>query len=177
VATITSGKRPFPNAEKESRGFTIPIVGASSIMGFTNQYLYNTPIIIIGRVGTHGIIQRFQTECWPSDNTLIITSEYYEFIYQILKSINYKNLNRGSTQPLITQTDINATVIIIPDIDSLKKFEICINTVMKCSWYLKQQSRTLAAIRDALLPKLMAGEIEIYDENDTIRKEIKQCNI
>jgi len=75
-------------------------------MGYVNEALYNEPIIVIGRVGTHGIVQRFNTQCWPSDNTLVIKSNHYEFAYQILKGIDYRALNRGSTQPLITQTDI-----------------------------------------------------------------------
>ena len=40
----------------------VPIIGASKIMGYTNDYLYNEKIIIIGRVGTHGVIKDFLQE-------------------------------------------------------------------------------------------------------------------
>ena len=103
IITITSGKRPSVKDNLKTKEMNIPLIGASSIMGYTNQYLFKEKILITGRVGTHGIIQRFDSKCWPSDNTLIIKSKWYEYVYQILKTINYTKLNRGSTQPLITQ--------------------------------------------------------------------------
>jgi type I restriction enzyme S subunit len=164
IAKITSGKRPPSRTDKETIESFIPIVGASSIMGYTQKELYNSPILVIGRVGTHGIVQRFRTKCWASDNTLVIMSNYYEFVYQILKTINYEGINRGTTQPLITQADINKNIIIIPDDNSLYNFESHIGALMNYHHSLEQQSRAFAAIRDALLPKLMSGEVEIAVE-------------
>jgi type I restriction enzyme S subunit len=161
IAKITSGKRPPSRTDQETIESFIPIVGASSIMGYTQKELYNSPILVIGRVGTHGIVQRFRTKCWASDNTLVIMSNYYEFVYQILKTINYESINRGTTQPLITQADINKNIIIIPDDDSLYNFESHIGALMNYHHSLEQQSRTLAAIRNTLLPKLMSGEVEV----------------
>ncbi|MDR3303755.1 MAG: restriction endonuclease subunit S, partial [Treponema sp.] len=160
IADITSGKRPNKKEAAKSNEFPIPIIGASSVMGYTKESLYDSPILVIGRVGTHGVVQRFSELCWPSDNTLVITSKFYEFVYHILKSINYKNLNRGSTQPLITQTDIQNTKIIIPDTEILDKYEKEVGALMNYRFNTIIQSRALAAIRDALLPKLMSGEIE-----------------
>ncbi|MED4853724.1 restriction endonuclease subunit S, partial [Caldifermentibacillus hisashii] len=103
---ISSGKRPSIKAQVINEELSIPLVGASSIMGYTNEFNYNEPVLVIGRVGTHGIVQRFNTKIWASDNTLVIKSKYYEYVNQILNIIDYKALNRGSTQPLITQSDI-----------------------------------------------------------------------
>ena len=75
-------------------------------MGYTVEANHTNKILVIGRVGTHGIVQRFCTPCWTSDNTLVVTSPYYEFTNQILQKIDYTLLNRGSTQPLITQGDM-----------------------------------------------------------------------
>ena len=99
IAEITSGKRPPMKQSNYSKDVSIPLVGAASVMGYTNQVLYNEPILITGRVGTHGVIQRFSTECWPSDNTLVIKSKYYEYVYQIMKNIDYDNMNRQYVVP------------------------------------------------------------------------------
>lgn len=113
VAMVESGKRP-PNMQNGE----YPLVGAGGIMGFIDCYNYDYPILTTGRVGTHGVIQRFSNRCWVSDNALVIKSNHYEYIYQFLKKVDYSVLNRGSTQPLITQTDIRNLEIYIPnDID------------------------------------------------------------
>ena len=161
IADISSGKRPPMKQSEYSNEVSIPLVGAASVMGYTNQVLYNEPILITGRVGTHGVIQRFNSECWPSDNTLVIKSNYYEYTYQILKNIDYDNMNRGSTQPLITQSDLGKVECIIPDEGNLNKFEQLTNNLFAKLQENQLENQKLANIRDTLLPKLMNGEISI----------------
>lgn len=90
-------------------------------MGFTSEANHTVKILVTGRVETHGVIQRFNTSCWTSDNTLVITSPYYEFTKLILHRIDYSSMNRGSAQPLITQGDMKKVVVLVPDKDILKK--------------------------------------------------------
>lgn len=159
IAEITSGKRPPMKQSDYSKDVSIPLVGAASVMGYTNQVLYNEPILITGRVGTHGVIQRFSTDCWPSDNTLVVKSKYYEYVYQIMKNIDYDNMNRGSTQPLITQSDLGKVECIIPDEKNLNKFEQLTAILFSKVHENQQENHKLANIRDTLLPKLMNGDI------------------
>ena len=161
IAEITSGKRPPMKQSDLTNEVHIPLVGAASVMGYTNQILYNEPILITGRVGTHGIIQRFRTECWPSDNTLIVKSKNYEYVYQVMCNIDYVNMNRGSTQPLITQSDLGKVECVIPDDETLIKFGKITSILFEKHFANCQENQNLANLRDTLLPKLMNGEIEV----------------
>lgn len=161
IATITSGKRPPMKQTAASADVTIPLVGAASIMGFTNAVLYNEPILVTGRVGTHGIIQRFQSPCWTSDNTLVIKSDFYEYTFQVLQRVDYANMNRGSTQPLITQTDLKNVSIIIPTKEALLEYEKIAGSLMVMYESNRKENERLEALRDALLPRLMSGEIDV----------------
>lgn len=93
IAEINSGKRP----EEMTQG-NFPLVGAGDIMGYISNFNYDGKTLVIGRVGTHGKVQRFNEKCWCSDNTLTIKSKLYEYTYFILKNIDYSLLNRGSTK-------------------------------------------------------------------------------
>lgn len=78
IATVESGKRP------NSTAFGLyPLVGAGGIMNYIDKYNYEEKILVTGRVGTHGVIQRMNEKCWASDNTLVIKSKYClsNFIY------------------------------------------------------------------------------------------------
>ena len=163
IMTIASGKRPPKKESSFSHECNIPLVGASDIMGYTNSVLFNEDILVTGRVGTHGIVQRFNYPCWPSDNTLVLKSDYYEYCYQILCTIDYASLNRGSTQPLITQTDIKNQIILIPPYSVLSDFEKYASTLMKAKENNQRSSRRLAELRDTLLPKLMSGELKVNE--------------
>ena len=161
IADISSGKRPPMKSESYSQETSVPIVGAASVMGFTSEANHTDKILVIGRVGTHGVVQRFNTPCWTSDNTLVIKSPYYEFTNQILQRIDYSSMNRGSTQPLITQGDMKKVRVLIPNAEILAKFESFAGILMKRWEANKQENVKLASLRDTLLPKLMSGELDV----------------
>ena len=163
IATVTSGKRPQLKLAEKTSEATIPILGAASIMGYTNQVLYSEKILVTGRVGTHGIIQRYNRPCWPSDNSLVLKSEKYELVYQILSNTDFTGMNRGSTQPLITQTDIKNISVYIPTDVEFAEFEDTVETLMNQYEANIKQNEILSVLRDTLLPKLISGEIAVAD--------------
>ena len=163
IADIASGKRPPVKSEVCNQETPIPIVGAASVMGFTSEANHTNKILVTGRVGTHGVVQRFNAPCWTSDNTLVITSPYFEFTNQILHRIDYSSMNRGSTQPLITQGDMKKVIVLVPDGETLVKFEEFASSLMT-KWEANNKENTnLASLRDLLLPKLMTGVLDISD--------------
>lgn len=163
IANVTSGKRPPMKSAEKTDIAPIPLVGAASVMGFTSESNHVDKILVTGRVGTHGVVQRFSTPCWTSDNTLVITSDLYEYTYQILQRIDYHAMNRGSTQPLITQGDMNKVAILIPDRQTLDDFEALVGQLMlQCEANLLENAK-LTELRDSLLPRLMSGELDVSD--------------
>lgn len=161
IIKIRSGKRPKKKQKTKTDKFNIPLIGASSIMGYVDEPLYNSKILVIGRVGTHGVVQRFDGPTYPSDNTLVIQSDYYEYVYQILKRIDYYSLNIGSTQPLITQTTMKSLDTIIPHYDICLKFEFLVSKLMSMIGINQKENNFLSTLRDTLLPMLMSGEIRV----------------
>lgn len=161
IATIMSGKRPPMKSAEKTDIAVIPLVGAASVMGYTTEANHTEKILVTGRVGTHGVVQRFNSPCWTSDNTLVITSKLYEYTYQILQRIDYRSMNRGSTQPLITQGDMNKVSILIPDQETLRDFETLVGQLMVLYQANLLENDKLAELRDTLLPRLMSGELDV----------------
>ena len=163
IINITSGKRPSTKSDYPTSTNIVPVYGASGIMAYTTDKLYDIPILLIGRVGTLGIVQKIDDESWPSDNTLVIMSNNYHFVYYILKTIDYKAINRGSTQPLITQSDIKQQMVLIPPDKVLMTFEQKASILDNAIKNNDTAIMNLALLRDTLLPKLMSGELKIND--------------
>ncbi len=161
IANITSGKRPPVKSAVKTDTAVIPIVGAASVMGYTSEANHTDKILVTGRVGTHGVVQRFESPCWTSDNTLVITSDVYEYTYQILQRIDYHSMNRGSTQPLITQGDMNKVSVLIPDQETLNEYETLVGQLMKQYQANILENNKLSEMRDTLLPRLMSGELDV----------------
>lgn len=161
VMKISSGKRPQNKQLNQSEEYSIPIIGASGVMAYTNVALTEEKVLVTGRVGTHGVIQKYEMPIWISDNAFQIIATYYEFVYQHLLKIDYSSLNRGSTQPLITQTDLKNMPIVLPPKVVLDKFEYLMTTYSSMERKNYMENIWLSQIRDCLLPKLMNSEITL----------------
>ena len=78
-----------------------------------------------------------------------------------MERLNLNNYKVGSGQPLLNQTILEGIDVLLPYKDIVDKFESVLLPHFINIQNNEQQSATLAAIRDALLPKLMNGEIEV----------------
>ena len=158
---IASGKG-LKQAEFSEAG-QYPVLGANGQIGTSNSFLYCEKLIYTGRVGTLGNLFIIDNEkVWLSDNTLIFTNilSFY-FVYFLLKSQKLQELNVGSTQPLIRQSDIKEIEIIIPPKELLEKFEKTAQNFFDKIQFNKTQISSLEKLRDILLPKLMSGEVRV----------------
>ena len=156
IGNISSGKRPKIKLEKGM----YPLIGANGKMGYTSEYNFDKDIIITGRVGTLGVVKRYYKKIWASDNTLIIETKYKNYIENYLKTLDYSSLNRGSTQPLLTQTDLKNQKILFND-GIVSDFEFKAEKFVNKIRNNEEENEKLEQLRDKLLPKLLNGEINL----------------
>ena len=157
VLEISSGNRPVQKSEEKTKENIFPIVGASKIMGYTNNYILDdtNEVLIIGRVGTLGIIQEYREKIWVSDNTLIIKSNFQNYIKQYLSNVDFYSLNSGSTQPLITQTTINKLLIVVPCNKVTDKFEKIESSNVKIKFSNTYEIKKIQRLKRELLKELI----------------------
>ncbi|MBT9065176.1 hypothetical protein BTJ07_07850 [Lactobacillus delbrueckii subsp. bulgaricus] len=154
ITDLKTGKRPKSKFNQRDSKAIYPIIGATKVMGFTTDYLYDESVITIGRVGTHGVVQRYREPIWVSDNTFIFLSEHEDYLYELLSHrIKYSSLNVGSTQPLITQSDLKNVDIYVPTKQEFSIFEERTSALTKYQFKLNKQNSTLKALQNSLLDK------------------------
>lgn len=140
------------------------VLGANGRLGETDEFLFDEDLILTGRVGTLGTVYISKGKVWISDNVLITKAKNihnFYFAYFNLKRLNFESLNRGSTQPLITQTDLKNVEIIIPKDEILESWHNIVSNLFLRIFNNNSQIQTLSRLRDSLLPKLMKGEIRV----------------
>lgn len=163
-AIVTSGLRPEKREKEKNQEFQIPIFGGGGVMAYTNRPLYSSPILLTGRVGTLGKIFRISNPIWASDNTLVFMFNnpfVFEYVYFSLLEFDFVAINRGSTQPLVTQSDIQKIRLCEPPINLLQEFHHTVSKLFALQDSNIQEIETLAELRDTLLPKLMSGQIRV----------------
>ncbi len=87
------------------------------------------------------------------------------FVYHVLKHSlpTIEGMASGSTFKEISGATMKAVPAFIPDADTLKKFNSFCTPLFAKQRILEEENQRLVALRDALLPKLMSGEIDVAD--------------
>ena len=154
MAEVSSGKTCLDKVDKKEPPYIYPVAGASGIIGYSSTYNYEEQVLTTGRVGTLGVVNKYKDRTYMADNVLVIKSQYYEYCYQILQQLDYNEITKGGVQSLITQTDLKAVEIIIPDTNSLKEYEDTVLNVFKMIETKHQENSMLSELQSLLLAKM-----------------------
>ena len=82
------------------------------------------------------------------------------FLYSLLNTLDFNTLVSGTALPYINVSDLKKIPIVRPPSEACRAFEAKASSIFSMMQTLAAQSSTLATTRDALLPKLLSGEIE-----------------
>lgn len=87
------------------------------------------------------------------------------FVYYFLKNAlpTIEGMASGSTFKEVSGSTMKDVPALIPDSETLAKFNEFCGPLFGQQQMLERQNQSLAALRDSLLPKLMSGEIDVSD--------------
>ena len=154
IAEINSGKTCVDKSDVKDEIYQYPVAGASGIIGFSSTYNYDEKLMTTGRVGTLGVVNRYDKKMYMADNVLVVRSKYYEYCYQILTSLDYSEITKGGVQSLITQTDLKESTIIIPPKELLDSFEQQSSSIYSFVETKKQENDKLTELQSLLLARM-----------------------
>jgi type I restriction enzyme S subunit len=96
----------------------------------------------------------------------------HEIVYRSLLTAEYREYCRshatGTTNLGLARDDFLAYPIVRPSADIVLAFDTMIGHVHRRAAVAIAQSRTLATLRDALLPKLISGELRVKDAEHAV---------
>ena len=141
-----------------------PVYGSGGVMRYVERPLYTGESVLIPRKGTLNNVTYVNGSFWSVDTmfyTEMLHPKVAKYVYHFLKSRDLASLNAGSAVPSMTTNILNAMPIYIPDEKVLADFEEAASPLYLTIQKNKEQSSTLAELRDALLPKLISGEIDV----------------
>lgn len=143
-----------------------PVYGSGGIMRYVERPLYEKESVLIPRKGTLNNVMYVNQPFWSVDTmfyTEMKQTNVAKFVYHFVKSKDLASMNAGSAVPSMTTAILNALELRIPYAEALLQFENSVAPMYEMMKKNEDQSRKLTELRDALLPKLMSGEIDVSD--------------
>ena len=166
AVSIQYGKN-LPTLNLIPKGF--PVFGGNGVIGFHSDYLFEDVMTLVScRGAASGAVLRSLPKSFVTNNSLVIdhrntsvpSQRYVEFF---LSNTDTSVFVTGSAQPQVTIDSIRHLPILIPQSRLVEVFQDDLAPIGIKALLVDRQSKCLASIRDALLPKLISGEIRIPD--------------
>lgn len=142
----------------------IPVYGSGGVTGLHNEALVTTPTIIVGRKGTVGALYWENRTCFPIDTVFYVTSKLpLSYCFYLLETLGLENMNTDAAVPGLNRDNAYRLEVFYPPAVLIHSFANIVENWRNKIITNESESRTLAQLRDLLLPKLMSGEISIRD--------------
>ncbi|MEN6553878.1 MAG: restriction endonuclease subunit S [Methanobacterium sp.] len=170
---------PLSKKQRESRKGQYPYYGATSIMDYVDDFLFDGTYVLMAEDGSviddgeKPVLQYVWGKFWVNNHAHVLKGQNGisdEFIYLLLKNTNIKHLVTGAVQLKINQKNMNNLQVVIPDLDILSKFSEIIKPLFAKYRVCSDENETLSQLRDSLLPKLMSGKIRVNISEEAAAK-------
>ena len=174
IIEIHDSKRiPLSGAERaKMEKKTYPYYGAAALMDYVDDYIFDGKYLLLGEDGTvvdeagYPILQYVWGKFWVNNHAHILTGKLgfnVESLYMLFKQTPVKAIVTGAVQPKISQANLRSIQVVIPPQKLLIDYNNQIASLFALLRTNEEANKSLAALRDTLLPKLMSGEIDVSD--------------
>ena len=181
INLFDSKRIPLSSKDREERKGNYPYYGATGIMDYVNEYIFDGDYILLAEDGSTSdskgfpIVQYIWGKNWVNNHAHIIlpkNEQYLMFTYQMLRSIPAKQIETGSIQKKISQENLCEYNMVLPNSILIEKYESIISPLWEKRKLCIEEINALIKQRDELLPLLMNGQASVNSDL-SVNKERK----
>ena len=170
---------PLPRNERSKRSGNIPYYGATGIIGWVDEHIFDGTFLLVGEDGSvenedgTAFSQYVSGKIWVNNHAHVlmgkesISTEFLFLLFQFVKVTPYVT---GAVQMKISQKNLRSIPILIPSVKILEYFQSLVSLMFEERILREREIITLNELRDTLLPKLISGELRIPDAKKLIEK-------
>ncbi len=171
--SIYDSKRvPLSKPQRERKQGVFPYYGATSCMDHVDEYLFDGVYLLMGEDGSvvreNGtpFLQYVWGKFWVNNHAHVLQGANgfsTEHLFCGLSSAHITPYVTGAVQLKINQANMKRIPIVVPTKSILSAFSDSVLPFFDKRRLNIEENKTLAELRDTLLPKLISGEIRVAD--------------
>ncbi len=160
INNLDKYRKPLSSRERDSLEKIYPYYGATEILDYVDNYLFDGDYILLGEDGTVAdpsgfpVIQRVNEKFWANNHTHILNSKNdidNNTLELILKNTNVQSIITGAVQPKINQANMNSLKIKIPN--QISEFKNLIKHYFDKRQMLLGENKKLNTLKQLYLKK------------------------
>ena len=165
-----SQRVPLSRREREQRSGFFRYYGATGIIDYVNDFLFDGMFVLVGEDGTvvndqdGPVVQYVWGRFWVNNHAHILTGSNgisTEHLRVLLDHINIRPFVTGAVQPKLNQRNLKSVPILAPPPEATAAFNDIIAPLFAWLREAHDQSHLLESMRDLLLPQLLSGQVRV----------------
>lgn len=173
--SVCHDKHRIPLSKKqreEKKPGLIPYYGATSIMDYVNEWIFDDIYLLIGEDGSvmkedgTPFVQYIWGKSWVNNHAHVLQGKNgisTEHLMLFMLAQNITAYVTGAVQLKINQRNMNSIPFLKADEDINRAFSDWLIPIFEKVRAATEEISSLSSIRDILLPKLISGELQIPD--------------
>lgn len=171
---------PLSKPQREKKKGEIPYYGATSIMDYVDEYIFDGIYLLLGEDGSvikeNGLpfTQYIWGKSWVNNHAHVLTGSGGVTTEHLMVFIKQKNIAAyvtGAVQMKLNQKNMNSIPFIFADEAVNNVFGQRIDSIYAVIRAKSEENLTLTNLRNTLLPKLLSGEITLPEAEQLISEE------
>lgn len=174
VCEFLDNKRiPIKDSDRSKMQGIYPYYGASGIIDYVNDYIFDEDLILLGEDGANIIIRssplafKVSGKIWVNNHAHVLKpiNHYLEYICEYLENMKYDKYNTGTAQPKLNRATCEKIPILCPSYAEQKKTADFLTSISERLDLLKDKEKELETYKTGVMQKIFSKEIRFKDEN------------
>lgn len=156
-------RKPLESADRAKRQGQYPYYGASGIIDYIDDYIFDEPLLLLGEDGAN-ILNRSTPLCfiatgkyWVNNHAHVMrpkSGQNIKFLCELLESLDYTRYNTGTAQPKINQEKCREIKLSLPVYEEQCRIASFLATLDRRLERAQSNLNYLLLIGDGLLQQL-----------------------
>lgn len=183
IATFLDGKRkPVKDADRARIHGTIPYYGASGIIDYVNDYIFDEDLILLGEDGENILSRncplafRISGKTWVNNHAHVLrpnSDVSIGFLTDFLESLNYERFNSGTAQPKLNKQSCFGILISLPPTKAEQEAIAAILSDMDTEIAAIEAKLAKARqLKQGMMQELLTGKIRLVNNKQTALGEV-----
>lgn len=174
IAIFFNNQRiPLSETERQKRQGKFRYYGASGVIDYVDDYLFDGEYILIGEDGANILTRStplafiVKGQFWVNNHAHIFQSKdgNNTFLATYLENLNYKRFNSGTAQPKLNLDNLKKVPVANPTQEEQTKIAKFITAVDEKISQLNEQHQLMIQYKKGVMQKIFSQEIRFKDDN------------
>lgn len=162
-ALLQRGK-DLPKEKFQSGNY--PVTGSSGIIGYHSKYFVTSPGVTVGRSGSCGIVNYYESDFWAHNTTLYVKDFFHndpKFVFYKLQHLNLARFRSGVSVPTLNRNAFSGLLVSKPALDEQKEIASILSSLNSKIEFNNNKKIELQDLFKTMLNQLMSGQLRVKD--------------